>query len=437
MIGSCDLPELKDEAGTDIPSFPAIKSENDQSGPFNFASSRPPNTSTQLPPQLLMLVLESGDNVLLFVKPGADGKHKFVDTPLGSPKRGPGQLGFHAAVDPSSRYMALACPTDSFVVYELESHEQLNDRYLRNEPLLPVTSFRLRRVRGVIHKITFLYPRPGDDHHIILLLVIVRHGKSRTVIYEWELGNDLKAVFAEEKPGHRMPVEHQMPLLLVPMTIQSAFLAIYPDHVAVCTDCLHGPPSFDTCQPKAPPTPNHRGRQPPLWTAWARPLRLQSYRKDRDCVYLAREDGAVLFIVAEPDDLLAHVTFIDSFPCTISTAFGCVLDHTTDVLVLGSDSGPGGYWKVRKTLPPFNLIKRLHWPCRSFHGNLFSSLGSCQTGRRLSTLQPPMTLQNGTQEPRKTRPWSPGNKPNTGNRTASLRHAKAEAKAQSRSTDMA
>ncbi|KAK4126346.1 hypothetical protein N657DRAFT_654749 [Parathielavia appendiculata] len=347
VVGSFALPELNDEAVAGPSAYPTIKPEDDHVDPFRFESPRQPGMSIELPPQLLVLVLETGDSVFLFVQPGHNSRPKFVVSRFGNPKHMTGHLGFHLAVNPSSRYLAMGGPTDHFVVHELEPHHLLNERYLRNEPLRPIKSFRLRTVRGVIHKMTFLHPRPGDDQHIILLLVIVRHGKSRTVIYEWELGDDLKAVFYEEKQGHRMPVEHQMPLLLIPLTVQSAFISISPGHIAICTECLHGPPRFENREMATPaPTIIHRRHHQPLWTAWARPPRLQSYNKNHDCLYLAREDGVVLFIDADQDGELASIHIIDPFPCNISAAFACLPDSTTDVLVIGSDSGPGGYWKI-------------------------------------------------------------------------------------------
>lgn len=341
VVGAPVIPELKDD-GDDA----AVKSEPDLADSFGLVSSARPTTASAFPPQMLMIVLETGNLVFLLARPRLDGHHELVASRYQNPHAFEGHLGFHAAVDPSSRYAALASPTDYFVIYELESRETLQERYLLGEPLAPVRSFRRRAVRGVIHKMTFLHPRPGDDHHIILLLVIVRHGRSKTVIYEWELGDDLRTVFADEKPGHRMPLEYQMPLLLVPLTVHSAFLVITEQQIAVCTECLHGPPKFDPIDMVHLASHRPRGPHPPLWTAWARPFRLQSYKKNRDCVYLAREDGVVLFMEADQESPVAQCTPIDPFPCAISTAFACVFDRSTDVLLLGSNSGPGGYWKV-------------------------------------------------------------------------------------------
>lgn len=352
VVASFVEPELKDEdTAESSSSLPEVKAEDDDSGAVSFSTPSTSASSTELPPQLLMVVLESGDSLFLFIRsdPDCGGRPELVVSRFLNPRKNSktAYLGFQLSIDPSSRYVAMAAPTDYFIVYELESRERLSRSCLRNEPLNPVRSFRFRGVRGVIHKLAFMHPRPGDHHHIILLLIVVRHGKSRVVIYEWELGDDLKTVLAEEKQGHRMPAEDQMPLLVVPLTVQSAFIAVSPNRISVCTECLHGPPRFDAVNMQTyPPSDSHRGRNQPLWTAWSRPFRLQSYNRCRDCIYLAREDGVVIFLEVDKDGVLDRSYLIDTFPCHVSSAFACAIDQFTDVLLLGSDSGPGGYWKV-------------------------------------------------------------------------------------------
>ncbi|KAK1755781.1 mono-functional DNA-alkylating methyl methanesulfonate N-term-domain-containing protein [Echria macrotheca] len=308
--------------------------------------------NVQFPPQMLLLVMECGDSIFLFLRRGSDGCLEFVASCCPSPRKQLVYPGFHLAIDPSSRYVALACAQDFFVVYELESMENLGQAYAINDSLKPVRSIRPRTVRGVIYQIQFLYPRPGDDRHIILLLIIVRNNRSSMVTYEWNTGDDLSMVLAEEKRGHRMPVENQMPILIIPLTVKSAFIAISPEQVSVCTETLHGPPYFEAVEMQdKPPTRNHHGRGPPLWTAWARPFRLSPYFKTRDCIYLAREDGVVIFIEADSESALDRSTFMDTFDSNISKAFTCLFDQYTDVLMLGSESGPGAIWKVPARQP--------------------------------------------------------------------------------------
>lgn len=301
-----------------------------------------------LPPQMLVLVLENGDTVFLYIRSGEDGTLEFEHSRFASPSSQVTRPGFHLAADPSSRYLALGCAENNFVVYELDSPESLEEQSRHGEPLSPVVSYRLRSVQGVIHKMQFLYPRPGDDHHVILLLIIVRNGRSRMATYEWELGDNLRDVFAEEKRGHRMPPQNQMPLLLIPLTVCSAFIAISEEQIAVCTDTLHGSPKFEAViiEEGRPPTDDFHGRDKPLWTAWARPFRLPEYYKTNDCIYLAREDGVVYFVEADSESTVAGSLYIEKVDCNISTAFSCLYDQFHDVLVMGSDSSPGTIWKV-------------------------------------------------------------------------------------------
>jgi hypothetical protein len=225
----------------------------------------------------------------------------------------------------------------------------------------------------------FLYPRPGDTHHIILLLIVVRNGKSRMVTYEWELGDNLDTVFAEEKNGHRMPVENQMPILLIPLTVRSAFIAISPNQIAVYTETLHGPPNFERVDVKhVPATANHHGRGEPLWAAWARPFRLESFVEKHDCIYLAREDGVVSFIEADSEGALTGNTFTDDFDCNISSAFSCLFDQYSDVLIMGGDSGPGAIYKV--SIPLTMSAMDSLTSSRLLPERLANSLAHSQTG---------------------------------------------------------
>ncbi|KAK3936369.1 mono-functional DNA-alkylating methyl methanesulfonate N-term-domain-containing protein [Diplogelasinospora grovesii] len=346
------------------PAHLQVKTEDGASPESGSSEPKSPNwpSALPLPPQMLLLVLECGDSVFLFVNPSANGKPEFVVSRFPSPRKQLVYPGVHLAVDPSSRYMVLACHEKFFVVYELESVQTIHERYMRNEPLNPVCATRPRSVQGVIQNAAFLHPRPGDDDHIILLLIIVRNGKSRMVTFEWETGGDLKAVFADEKHGHRMPVENKLPMLLIPLTVRSAFIVISPDQIAVCTEGLHGPPNFETIEMRTPPaTVNYHGRDKPLWTAWARPFRLSPYFKERDCIYLAREDGVVMFIEADAESALDRSTLMDTFDCNIFTSFTCLFDQYTDVLVMGGDAGSGGMWKIPPRNPPELLQTLPNW----------------------------------------------------------------------------
>ncbi|KAM7196411.1 Mono-functional DNA-alkylating methyl methanesulfonate N-term domain containing protein [Naviculisporaceae sp. PSN 640] len=327
-----------------------------------FGWSSPPtltgNTS-QLPPQQLLLVLESGMCVFLFLEKGPDGTLEFRTHLYRNPMPKSLYMGFHLAVDPSSRYMASASHQEHLIIFELDSYEDQNSRYLRKAPLTPIRYWCPRSIQGVIHKVVFLHPNPEHPNHVILLIIVVKNGKSWMVIYDWEPGENLRSVFEKEKRGYRMPPETQMPLLVIPLTVRSAFVTISADnYTAVWTGALHGSPTPEEMVLKNPPPTNiHYGKNAPLWTAWLRPLRLSPYLKEKDCIYLAREDGVVVYIDADGDaELIVHE--MATFNCNISSAFACVFHECTDALLVGSDSGPGEVWKVppRQELPQLSIL---------------------------------------------------------------------------------
>lgn len=305
--------------------------------------------SAHLPPQLLLIVLETGDCVFLFLRPDKDGQQfEFEALQHSLPSSRLVRSGFHLAVDPSSRYAAQACSRNMFVIHELESTDNLNLHLSRGKPLRPILSSRPRHVAGVIHTIEFLYPRPQDPQHVILLLIVVNNGVTRMITYDWELGNDLRQVLAEDKAGHILPQQHEMPLMIIPLTIRSAFFAVSEEEIAYCADVLQGSPSFEPFQVgNFPPTENHEGSEPPLWTAWSRPPRLYPYNQTRDFIYMAREDGVVIFLECNSEDVLGASFFHGNF-CNVSTAFASLADDTSsgEILVFGGDSGQGGVWSV-------------------------------------------------------------------------------------------
>lgn len=309
-------------------------------------------TAPRLPPQQLLIVLENGDCVFLFIDPESGDDPDFVSTHYQPYWQRIVQPGFHLAIDPSSRYVAIACAENFFVVHELESYHKLNDAYARNEPLNPIRSSRPRPVLGVIHKMEFLYPHTEDDYHIILLLIVINNGKSRMVTYEWEAGDNLVSVFREEKRGQQLPAQHQLPILIVPLTIHSAFFAISARHIGVCKDALNLPAEFDDFSMEVHEKSRfHHGRGMPLWSAWTRPYRLPTYNTTRDSIYLAREDGVVMFLDINSDNILGASVEIGKFECNIGTAFCSLFDDFNDILIMGGDSGPGTIWQVRRKEP--------------------------------------------------------------------------------------
>ncbi|KAJ4165348.1 hypothetical protein LMH87_006982 [Akanthomyces muscarius] len=311
-----------------------------------------PTPQAGIPPQVLALMLENGDIVFLFLRKRPDSTLEFVVSKHKLPRLVP-YIGYHLAVDPSSRYMAASTPEGVLIVYELQSWTDLKSRYIEDGSFSPIRRIHLRTVQGVIHNMNFLFPRPEDDYHIILLLIVIRKERptaepvSRMLTYDWELGDNLKTVFHEEKTGNRLPAEHKMPILLIPLKFKTAFFAVSKNSIGVVKHALSGSPEYERLSTDMPKrTKFHNGKGEPLWTAWTRPARRHAYFQRTDIIFLAREDGAFIFVDIDQKEMVPSVINVGCLETNINTAFATSYDLFSDVLIVGGDSGPGGVWKL-------------------------------------------------------------------------------------------
>lgn len=330
----------KSEDGTHVKTEDADTNMDDAISGF-----RDPNSL--LPPQLLVLMLERGDLVFLFLQQGPAHSWVFVS----STHRVPGQRlvcpGFHLAIDPSSNFLAVACSENLFIMYQLESMENLRAQYFLNLPLKPVKDWMARPVKGIIHKVEFLHPTHGKEEQVILMLIMVQPKVSRLAIYEWDSRFDYREPLAAEKSGYRLDDNYRMPLLVVPLKVRNAFLIITERITATCSDILGGPPVFVQFElANRDDTELHHGTGEPLWTAWTRPIRHPPYHDSKDVIYLAREDGLINFLECGDEFEIETSVSMGSVDCNIDTAFASLFHPFGDVLVTGGDSGPGAVWNV-------------------------------------------------------------------------------------------
>ncbi|KAI5861897.1 hypothetical protein GGS23DRAFT_573700 [Durotheca rogersii] len=321
-----------------------------------------PDPNGTLPPQLLVLVLERGDLVFLFLHQGPRRSWDFVS----STQHVPGQRlvcpGFHMAIDPSSRFLALACSENLFIMYHLESMETLREQYSRDGTLQPIKEKVARAVKGIIHKIEFLHPHHGNEYQIILLIIVVQPEVSRLAVYEWDRRLDMTEVFLEERNGYRLEENYRMPLLVVPLKVRNAFLMITERITATCSDILSGPPEFVPFDlANRDDTELHHGTREPLWTAWTRPIRHPPYHDKKDVIYLAREDGLINFLECGDESEIETSVSMGSVDCNIDTAFASLFHPFGDVLVTGGDSGPGAVWNVEARQSPQRIGSIPNW----------------------------------------------------------------------------
>jgi hypothetical protein len=331
-------------------SLSVLGQPQDGSGDVSMTDAVGPGT---IPPQIILLALESGDLTFLFARNvGVEVEfitkhHRAVNRAITE------EPAMHLKVDPSSRYVAVSWSENTFAVYGLRTKEELSTQSLNGTPFSPVTSEQYLHVRGVIHKMEFLYPSPDDPDHIILLLLVVRNGSTAMFVYEWAAGQTLTEIRSNNLKGHTLPPGCRMPLLLIPLTIMSALLFVSADSIMECQNVLEGTPTFRTVpQPEFPASQIHIGIGMPLWTAWTRPLRCHRYSQGHDDIYIAREDGFIAFleIVLDSSVLVQSTIAAGNFRSNIGTAFTNLQlsESGMDFLIAGGDSCDGGSYLVSR-----------------------------------------------------------------------------------------
>jgi hypothetical protein len=313
--------------------------------------------SSLLPPQILLLQLDNGVSVFLMLRRSKHGEWEFVSSRHRVSKAMMNlDDGTHLAVDPSSRYMAIGCSEDVFAIYAFNSREELKRQHSEGSSLQYIQAEKHCSIQGVIHKIVFLYPGPKDDDHVILLVLVVLKGRTRMLVYEWQAGQELRTIRAHSHKGYPLEESHQMPLLVIPLTIRSSFILVSENSMATCSDILLGSPQivdFNTVMDE--PTPFFHGSSRPLWVAWTRPLRNVYRAVEYDDIYIVREDGLVKHLeIQSEDDLIAADNNIGALQSNCGTALASLnydgyskTSHTSgDLLITGGDSCGGGAYLV-------------------------------------------------------------------------------------------
>lgn len=308
----------------------------------------PQSGSSWLPPQLLVLVLESGHLIFLFLQKTPRDTHEFVVSNVDPPrKEGLVHPGFHMAIDPSSRYITTATCEGLLTIHELRPFDALNRQFRTIGTLNPVAAVRSRSLDGVIHKAEFLFPGATNQETVILVLIVIKRGISKLLTLQWDHGDSLEVALRQDVSSLRLPPEHKMPLLLIPLTVKTSFLSVSENSIAVFRDVIHGSPNPELVNTtKRGQTQYHHGLGKPLWTTWTRPFRRKAYYESKDNIYLAREDGIVFFFEINSDEILESSLDVGDFETNISTAFATVADTFSDILILGGSCGNGSLWVV-------------------------------------------------------------------------------------------
>jgi hypothetical protein len=158
----------------------------------------PPKEPSELPPQILVLALQSAELRFLVMDPTNQGKalrcHESpIQLPVLKPTlRNPGKI---LVVDPNSRAIAVAASCDTIMLYGLKDRESLNDEYTANrDNWNPILQERQINVEGTILAMDFINPDSVHRDHVVLVIIIHAGNRNRIVCYDWSVSDGPQAL---------------------------------------------------------------------------------------------------------------------------------------------------------------------------------------------------------------------------------------------------
>ncbi|GAB7334016.1 hypothetical protein MBLNU13_g06111t1 [Cladosporium sp. NU13] len=337
----------KDDFGSRILAAKTFSLEHDPpSNGDEFIKSEPEGSQTgaaksNLPPQFVVLTLESEEMVFLYLKQHHDGSEEFAHQtcPLPSFEHSIHSVGVHLAVDPASRALAAAAREKQLVIYSAKPTPLIrSELQVDNPDWYPVSTHVVQSVPGRIQHLEFLHPPDNDPDHIILLLILVDQRRTKALLIDWQaadLGN------ARMHPLQPMDAERAASNLLIPLR-NAAFLMITGSELKLHKNILSGSMTSVSLDPHVGETKSP-GSSPkrPIWANWCRPLRNKSVKHGQDIVYIAREDGIVILAEITSVDTI-HVSHAGDVGCHVGSAFASLGDPSDpDILAVLGDMSTG------------------------------------------------------------------------------------------------
>ncbi|KAK4541683.1 hypothetical protein LTR36_007827 [Oleoguttula mirabilis] len=304
--------------------------------------------STSAPLDLLVLTLDNNDLVFLYLVESGGSVH-FVQQACPMPKFDCVlyQPGEHLAVDPHARALAVAANEREVVLYSAKTAQRIKTELSTGyRHWCPVSAQRPLQVEGIIQHMEFLIPPSDDEDHVILLLIVIDQGKTKAIWIEWYFTSDLHR--ARVHPGQPLDTARTVSGLLIPLR-NAAFMIVSGSDVRLWKNLLSGSASGTTLGAlEAEPRNSGDSPRQPVWASWCRPRRSRAASRDKDHLYLVREDGLVFLVHAMSESLTSSSA--GHFECHVGTAFASLGDtDEPDILAVAGDMSAGrvvsiGHW---------------------------------------------------------------------------------------------
>jgi hypothetical protein len=319
-----------------------------------------------IPPQLLVLALECGDLLFLYLKVHPEsGTLEFIESrkPMPKEKSLSHQPGRYIAVDQRNNLIAVAAHMNTIMIYKIinwdalngkinpknSGHTTLHAKVNQHEwsPIYHEQAFRVNQFDpdGTILGISFL--NHADDIESTSLLVVVLRSRNRTKVFLYQ-GNENSGLDFDSPAikGQALEEGASHPNLIIPSLNSSNFFLICESRIYSFNNALTQ--SLEYISHDTNPFgdtnmyPEHSASSDnlPVFTSWVHASRSKHARKIRESIYLLREDGLLLNISEEgAGSFNLSWSIAARFDCNGSSALASILLNNSlkdpDTLVAG------------------------------------------------------------------------------------------------------
>ncbi|KAH7084461.1 mono-functional DNA-alkylating methyl methanesulfonate N-term-domain-containing protein [Paraphoma chrysanthemicola] len=339
-----------------------------------------------LPPEVVLLTLTSRTLMFLWAQHTPTGTVSFrqrtVRLPAGISQFD--RFGAFLAVDPKCRAMAVAALEGRFILYKTKSMQVWRKDFSNEQESTPIEEERIIHIEGRIMHMEFL--SSADAFHVVLLFIVVLHGKTRITCFDWDCREDLSKATARTERV-LVDFEDQNPALLIPLNRTPDFLLVFDTHISAYKDVLSGAPRRVPVSIHPPSLPSllpGDSKHRPHWVAWDKAPRNPDFPKET--FYVAREDGRVIYVEQGPAGSVETEEAGD-WQNRIDTAFACLsVDNSElsqlypDVLIAGGAGNDGLLCKVGS------------WPAESPYASSYLGTNQFATVESIPSWAPLMDL---------------------------------------------
>lgn len=207
----------------------------------------------------------------------------------------------------------------------------------------------------------FLKSPMTEPRRVVLLLIVANQGTSRLLLYRWDSWQALTTTKPLKSSGYALPMEDAFPHLLIPSCKLLSF-AIVTGHKLVFYDDITS--KKKTKRVFNIPTPDDQKDK--QWVQWAKAVRHEEHRKQKEDIFLIREDGLLkTTIVTHNSVQRANITFepghlhirVDTAICALSAP----PTKGGDILIACGDTTEGGVFHLMARMPPVNVQSLANW----------------------------------------------------------------------------